>query len=472
MDYDKAFMKAELKKDYSKFSEVVFGEQVAPFQKEWIDLIEKNKRVRILAPRGHAKTQCISIKYPLWKLIQNPELYIIIGSATASLSTKLTRTIKTHIERNAILKDMFDLVPITKDHWTDGAFIIKRKNISKDPSIIALGTEGAAIGNRADIIIWDDGLDIVNTATELQRNKVSEWYDNVLMNMLMPKDTSKVIVVGTSWHRDDKYFRLEKNQLYVSKTYTAILKDNIALWPEVWPIERLLEKQKEVGEIAWQRGFMNNPVNMEGNFLKAEWLQFTDIIPIDCYKVMGVDLAISESTHADYTAICTIAIDNNANIIVEGFVRGKQSFPDTVKLIKAMHQTVHPRAIAIEKTAYQRAMPQHLADTTTLPAIGVEATGSKLMRIQSLMPYIQSGKIKFKKDGALLDVFINEYLEYTGNDSHAHDDMLDALYFAASYALQFGAVNYDNCEAGTNDQVYKQYGGDNVWGSDGGANIW
>jgi len=398
---------------------------------EWYDLlmqlaIKKFNRCLLLAPRGHAKSTCVTVNYPLWMLGNNPNLRIIIASDTVSQASLFLRQISHTIEHNKSYHDIYGhLKPDIQDKWTDTEVIVKRDQNLKDASLLALGVGSATIGRRADLIICDDIVSEDNCATELQREKLKTWFYKVLMPVLDPDGA--VIVVGTRWHYHDLYSELLEKPQYTQKVYKAIEKGK-ALWPARFSLKKLEEIKNEIGSIIFNCQYLNDPSGLRGQLLKLDWLQYYDVAPPDMRIYQGVDLAISERAEADYTVICTIGVDAQNNIYVLDFYRDKLSFPMQVKAIHVQAEIHKPLKIAIESNAYQKAMSQQLRQMSMLPVVETKTTKDKITRMIALSPHFENGRIRIKKD---MTELIDEYLKFPRGE---HDDMLDALEIAVRSA--------------------------------------
>lgn len=118
---------------------------------------------------------------------------------------------------------------------------------------------------------------------------------------------------NTRWHMDDLAGRLLKLQpeKWTVLNYPAIAEDNDglgrmagqALWPERYPIEILEDIKATMGEYSWAALYQQRPVPAEGGlFKRASLTPLRDNIPEIVRSVRYWDLAMSEKTHADYTA--------------------------------------------------------------------------------------------------------------------------------------------------------------------------
>ena len=199
------------------------------FQNEWYRMLQKDdrpRRLHIQAAREHAKTTCLSVKYPLWRVGRDPDLRVMIVSKSATLTSTIIREIRQNIEGNRWLQAVFPgLVPDMP--WGNDELQVKRSSgvILKDATFVGVGLHGGLTGKRADLIIVDDPFDESEVRTEAQRKKVEMWVEKVLIPTLTPD--GEIVFVGTPWHYDDYWAKLEtkdvkKGGIYVIEKYPAV----------------------------------------------------------------------------------------------------------------------------------------------------------------------------------------------------------------------------------------------------------
>src|SRR5690606_12306335 len=84
------------------------------------------------------------------------------------------------------------------------------------------------------------------------------------------------------------------------------------LWPGKFKSMDDVEKLKLTvpSENAWQRQYMLRIVPEEDQLIFSEWIQCYDFLPLEKpdHIIVGVDLAITESNSADYTAMVSALI--------------------------------------------------------------------------------------------------------------------------------------------------------------------
>lgn len=162
----------------------------------------------ICVPRGTFKSSITSIAYPIWLLINNPNLRIMIDSELYTNSTLYLREIK-----NRMLSEKF--VTVFGDWrttiWNESEILIKprTKNV-KEPSIMVAAIGTTKVGVHVDTIIADDYNSPNNSSTPEQRKKVIDHY-KYNQSILEPDGT--YVVVGTRYAEEDMIGWLLKNEL-------------------------------------------------------------------------------------------------------------------------------------------------------------------------------------------------------------------------------------------------------------------
>ena len=108
-----------------KFLPDYFCDKPAPFHAELMGDLENAERRLIarVAPRGHAKSTCAALAYPLWCICEQRRRNIVIITHESALATQFVRDIRNELEVNDRIIDKYgDLCkePATKRR-SDGA---------------------------------------------------------------------------------------------------------------------------------------------------------------------------------------------------------------------------------------------------------------------------------------------------------------------------------------------------------------
>lgn len=397
--------------------------------KEWyfLAVYSGQQNILILGPRSHAKTECLSVNLPCWLLGRDRNVRVLIVSNTATQASSIIRQIRLRLEANQAYRKLFSSLQEGAQVWSDEALQVRRTRDLKDPSISGVGVLGPIIGRRADWIIADDVVDRENSATQLQRDKVDEWFKQVLLPVLEPN--GRMIVVGSTYHYDDLYARLEKSIEWTVRKYKAIQDDGTALWPARWPLEKLEQRRREMGTLLFNSQFQSDPSGLKGLFFKESWLQYYDEVPGGLRVYQGVDPAITDSPESDYFVIATIGVDQQNEIYLLHVFRERLDFPSQVKAIQSQAAKWRPERIGVEAVAYQRALSQQVYALSGLPVTEVKVTTNKLDRMARRTPYFEAKHFHIKREQ---DDFITEYLQFPRGE---HDDILDAVDLALEVSI-------------------------------------
>ncbi len=470
--------------DFSHFTEHVLDFTNGKHHYEWQQIIagraiQEDKKIRVMtadepsvmahkimleAPRGHAKSTTFSVNFPLWQIAKDHNTRIIIVSASASQSESFVREIQGHMERNEkYIEWAGDLIPDEAQKWTQSEFIVKRTDHKlKDPTVSATSFSGVLLSKRADIIICDDILNANNTRTADQREKMREWFFDVLMPVLEPH--GRLIVVGTAWNTEDLYQELLQDSTFdINVVYDAIVDEakEEVLWPAKWTWDLLMERKESSGTLSFNRAYRNQVHSAEDQIFQAEWieesrnknrklLQTLDYSKWDLGTMTvtgGLDLAISQKAGSDYTASAVIGRNKNGIKIPLWFSRDRLSPSETRSLIVELFERFPMMAqMTVESNAYQASLVRDMADSTDLPIKGYTTGGEKFdedIGINSLAVEWENGKwiLPYSDDSPhtqrMVDFLVDGMLNFPSGHT---EDLLMALWFAntAMRDVQYG----------------------------------
>jgi predicted phage terminase large subunit-like protein len=158
----------------------------------------------------------------------------------------------------------------------------------------------------------------------------------------------------------------------------------------------------------------------------------SDQVPRDLKIGMGVDLAISKSDTADYTAIAVVGYDKDSGRrYVLDMWRGKVGFHDVIQTISLLSTKWSPSRINIEAVQYQVAVVQELLRKTSLPVKAVKPDRDKVTRFHGLLARYEQLLVTHVR--GLEPSFEQELLSFPEGN---HDDMVDALVYAEMAAVK------------------------------------
>jgi hypothetical protein len=153
----------------------------------------------IWAPFGSGKSVWATALVA-WLVGRNKQLrtkYVSNGDETAGARVEGTKAIMETSE----YRDVFPGVRPGRK-WNNRAAFVERAGAALDPTLHARGVETKGIGGRADMILFDDVVDDLNSAEYLQRKKVKVAVHQKWMSRLDTK-SGRVLWICTPWHVDD-----------------------------------------------------------------------------------------------------------------------------------------------------------------------------------------------------------------------------------------------------------------------------
>lgn len=229
----------------------------------------KHKRFILQAFRGIGKS-FITCAYVVWVLWKNPQLKILIVSAS-----------KERADANSIfIKNIIDLLPFLHEMKPKAgqrdsviSFDVGGAVPDHSPSVKSVGITGQLTGSRADIIIADDVEIPNNSATSTARERLEQLVTEFAA-LLKPLETSRTIYLGTPQTEMTLYKTLEDSKGYRTIIYPAQYPRNNA--EDIMYGDRLaplLRAEYEADKEAL-RGTPTDPIRFDSDDLRERELEY------------------------------------------------------------------------------------------------------------------------------------------------------------------------------------------------------
>ena len=402
----------------------------------------EDRHVVIAAPRGHAKSTCVTLAYVLSRVLFGESKFVLIVSDTEGQSVEFLRALKVELEENEELRSTFGVKGFLKDAETDVIVSMGGWEFR----LIAKGSEQKVRGlkwknMRPDLIIGDDLENDEIVMNGDRREKFRNW----VMKALLPcgSDNCVVRIVGTVLHFDSLLERLLNDKKWVSRRYKGHADyDDFSdlLWPEKWPEERLRELREKFESQGMPDGYSQEILNMpmaEGSsyFRKADFIGMTE----DDRKKKKVfyalaDFAISKAERADSSAFGIIGMDDEGILhVVDAYKAKMDSWEITEKLFQ-MQEEWKPELFGIEEENIKRALGPffnremlrrgvflNFPDPPLLP------TKDKMRRASAIQARMRAGGVRFDMEADWFPALQEQMLRFPRG---AHDDYVDMLAWA------------------------------------------
>lgn len=248
---------------------------------------KRSSRQLILMPRGHYKSTLMAVGRTLWRIYQNPNIRIFIGSADFGLSKSIIREIKTYLEDEELQEKVWNnrphkegrLVPemdkVGKQRrqshdseandkkivWRADAIQVVRDDILKEPTVVAGSVGATATGFHYDEIVFDDVVTFDNIDTEPKRDRLFRWiYD--MESVLDPRQFDEELLerykdIESNNHRIGKF----KQQCFLGDTVVAV---GTRYDPQDY-YQHILNNQQALGFETYERNiYVNGMDNTDG----------------------------------------------------------------------------------------------------------------------------------------------------------------------------------------------------------------
>lgn len=401
------------------------------------------RRICISCPPRTGKSMLSSIMFPAWVLTKTPGAHVIQSSYSSELSEDFSRKAKgvlTSDAYRALFPPILDPAVQRLKAWQTLA----------GGSYYATGVGGGATGRGADFFICDDLIKNRDEASsQIHRDKVWDWFMSTAMTRLSPNGV--MIVIATRWNEDDLIGRLTnperlrqfRDHGLADEAFEVINLEAIcenphsdplkrqlgqALWPEQWPVERLLATKLQIGPHEFAAQYQGRPSPEGGNLVDSRKIRSIERhqVPSDLRLVWAWDLASSTKTHADFSVGALGAMDKDGNIYLVNINRGKRAWPEQKRtILHCAEVNGIGSTIAIETTAAWVIAKDELTTAAAGRFIvkGYTPNKDKIGRANPWLAKIDAGMFYLVR-GPWNQDFLHELEQFPNG---AHDDQVDAI---------------------------------------------
>jgi predicted phage terminase large subunit-like protein len=438
-------LRAMLATDFLAFVEYVFGllRPDTPFERNWhIDAMAHKgsqvacgevKRLIVTVPPRHLKSIIASVALPAWYLGHNPSERVVCISYSSDLA-------KTHAN---------DFRRVVTDPAYQAVFPKMRLSRETDSEIhttlrgrrYAASIQGTLTGRGGNLFIIDDPLKPTDAVSDVNRERVIEWYRSTLITRPDNKRAARIMVVMQRIHVDDLVGYLLQNETgfevlnlpavaQSTTTYdlgggrTHVREAGDLLHPARETAEVLREIKKNMGSMLFSAQYQQSPEPAGGKIIKRKMLRYySEIEPLPTDRiVLSWDIALSEREAADYSA-CVVLLNRGDLYYVLDVIRGKFPFDRLKdKIIEVYERYGKTASLVIEEGGISHGLIQSLREKH-INVVDYKPKGDKAERLISQIDLFVGGSILLPKDAPWLDAFVAELLSFPGR----HDDQVDAL---------------------------------------------
>lgn len=156
------------------------------------------RNIIINIPPRHMKSLAVSVFFPTWVWINDPSSRWLFSSYAQDLSTRDSLKCRRLIQSLWYQARWSDRYTITTDQNQKTRFENDKTGYRLSTSV-----DGVATGEGGDYIVVDDPHNVKQAESEIKRNGVLMWWDEVMSTRLNNPNTGRKIIVMQRLHEND-----------------------------------------------------------------------------------------------------------------------------------------------------------------------------------------------------------------------------------------------------------------------------
>lgn len=435
---------------------------------EYFDKVYKQEvtRLNINIPPRAGKTT-LATYLLVYALTKNPRSNIIYTSFSQSLLTDIASRVRDILE-NPIYKAMFpsniayeeeETNPID-DFWLEYLKKETGKNVYSSKKIVtskggvclfsSIGSQitgyGAGIRNGKGFtgaLIIDDANKPADIHSAVMRAKVERYFEETLLSRLNHSNVP-IVNIQQRLHIEDLSGILQSKYGFETLKRPLLDENGVCQLPSQYTPQRI--EELKINNYMFVSQYQQEPIILGGAVIKREWFKYYPINESYNYQriIITADTAMKVKEHNDYSVFIVGAITDNNQLHILDMVRGKWEAPDlkrialqTFEKYKYNEKTgVACSGLYMEDKASGTGLIQELS-RGGVPIIPLQVDTDKLTRVESILNYIASGQVLLPvgETYGFVPELLAECEAFTRDDSHAHDDIVDALAYNIQEAL-------------------------------------
>lgn len=425
----------------------------------------------IAAPRGNAKSTLVSQIFIIWCSVTGRKHYPLIIMDAFEQAATMLEAIKAELEFNPRLLMDFPNEAGRGRVWQVGVILT-----ANDVKIQVFGSGKRMRGlrhgpYRPDLAVGDDLENDENVRSPEQRDKLENWLKKTVLSLGPADDTMDVIIIGTILHNDSVLARLLRNPLWKRRLFKAILtwpdrmdmwdhweelllnsddegaaadayyaankedmeRGAVICWPDGQPLIKLMLKRARDGHTAFDSEQQNDPVSGEDQVFGKIEIWVNRLKEWVFYGACDPSLGKKGNNRRDPSAILVGGynrfggIDKKTPILDVVEARIRKRLPDQIiEDIIALQREYNCVLWAFEVVQFQEFLRTELLKRSALrrvpvPAKPVQPHDDKMLRIESIQPYVAAGQIRLGLGQTTLEQQLKHFPKAD------HDDGPDAL---------------------------------------------
>ena len=453
MSSDQDFHDAILRRDFQMFLRrcLMTLNPGAPYVPNWhIDAIIHRleqvrrgeiKRLIINLPPRSLKSILVSVAFPAFLLGHEPWHRIFAISYGGDLSSKHANDFRSIVEA-PWYRRAFRNIRIARS-------LENEVHTSARGYRISTSVFGTLTGLGGDMFIIDDPQKPVDAQSEIQRNRLNNWFSNTLMSRLDRKEDGVIIVVMQRVHLGDLSGYLMETGDWTVLNLSAIAEHDEeieigvrrfhhrrageALHPELESLASLETLRRQLGSDVFAAQYQQTPVPPGGAMIRREWLHYYDVLPAENYRIKIIqswDTAAKDGAQNDWSVCTTWMIANDYYYLLD-VTRGRYEYPRLKATAIALAKRYRPQYVLIEDASTGTALQQELRSALSGSIVRlVPVERDKIGRLYVNQAKFEGGLVLFPRGAHFLAELEAELLTFPHGKT---DDQVDSISQALSH---------------------------------------
>lgn len=356
------------------------------------------------------------------------------GQAKDIVCSELYRTLfDIQVDRSTSAKDLWKIVG-------GGEF----RATSLGGVITGFGA-GTAKDGWGGALMVDDFMKADDYKSKTVKESVIDIYRNTLKSRRNNPKTP-IIIIAQRLAKDDLIGWLMENEpddwdFFILPTINE--ETGEVLWEEKHSKEDLLKMKRENPFLFYSQ-YQQEPIIMGGEVIKTDWFRYYSLNGEFKYKRVFItaDTAQKVKEHSDYSVFIAFGVTQDDRLHILDIVRGKWEAPELKRTALLMwnkwNKPDQPcQALYVEDKVSGTGLIQEIQASCGIPILPLKPESDKLARVESILTYLEAGLIFLPQDktyGFNPD-FLSECEAFTRDDSHKHDDQVDAFCYGVRIGI-------------------------------------
>src|SRR2546422_1795448 len=425
---------------------------------EMLTLVKERRLRRLIIniPPRTLKSTLVTVLFPAWVWITEPEHNFLTASYSLDLSSEHS-VVRRSLLQSAWYQRLFgDRFQLAGDRNQVAQYANNRRG-----QMVASSVGATVMGRGCDTAILDDPVSADQALSDTERSSTNNWIDGTLRSRLNDPPTGAIVLVMQRLHQlDPTGFLLEHEptlwtpvrfplEAEEDETWTFPISGRVVyrkkgeiLMPERFPPETV--EQLRSRRLVYAGQYQQRPAAGEGKLIKrSETRYYGGIDPRtsladeklpDSFDrtIISVDCSFKDTATSDFVAIGVIGILGRKRYLLN-VVNQRLDAAATEAEIRRQREVHRPvSAVLVENKANGPAIIQRLK--VNLPGVvEIDPQGGKVARMFAAAPEWQAGDWYVLRNAAWTEPFIEQITMFP---AARNDDMCDMMSQAAAWLLR------------------------------------